>query len=578
MQIKDYLLVKSLGKGTFGEVFLTKKGKSSKLYATKKIPSSKLLNKDFKKYLENEINIMKQLEHENIIKYHESYQTSNNIYIIMDYINGGNLSEYLTKYKLKNSHPFSQAMIQYFVKQIVEGLIYIHRKNIIHRDIKLENILLQIPNHTNADLVDYSLTKVKIIDFGLSTQSNLATSLVGSPIYMDPNILKKYEKSGGTEKFKSYDKKADIWSLGAITYEMLTGHNVFNASSLPELLNKVKKGDYTLEVNCLSNEILSFLNGMLQNDPEKRATAKQLLEHPFLTKNPSDFHKIDTSKIDYKIDKYGFLTINIINNETIGKEFPFFKPLSINLELISDKFSEKNRTEIKKDDPKQDIRGNNKIINQEHEKIQERDKTIPETEKKENNQEENTEEPSIKLPKIKRTETIILENDQLSNHYGSSDNNDLLRANSLNIKLTNDSQELLTPGISIPYKPMKSEEIINKSKNKEYKVKFQVERMDNKNESVNMNISFLVNQNNTLKKEVQLNDKNKFKFDWVWAFNSNDWKNIDNNNENFLMRVEFDKSKHSKLYRVEIIKLGKPIFFISYKVFKFTLTPIMNDF
>ena len=408
MQIKDYLLVKSLGKGTFGEVFLTKKGKSSKLYATKKIPSSKLLNKDFKKYLENEINIMKQLEHENIIKYHESYQTSNNIYIIMDYINGGNLSEYLTKYKLKNGHPFSQAMIQYFVKQIVEGLIYIHRKNIIHRDIKLENILLQIPNHTNADLVDYSLTKVKIIDFGLSTQSNLATSLVGSPIYMDPNILKKYEKSGGTEKFKSYDKKADIWSLGAITYEMLTGHNVFNASSLPELLNKVKKGDYTLEVNCLSNEILSFLNGMLQNDPEKRATAKQLLEHPFLTKNPSDFQKIDTSKIDYKIDKYGFLTINIINNETIGKEFPFFKPLSINLELISDKFSEKNRTEIKKDDPKQDIRGNNKIINQEQEKIQERDKTIPETEKKENNQEENTEEPSIKLPKIKRTETIIL--------------------------------------------------------------------------------------------------------------------------------------------------------------------------
>ena len=81
-----------------------------------------------------------------------------------------------------------------------------------------------------------------------------------------------------------------------------------------------------------------------------------------------------------------------------------------------------------------------------------------------------------------------------------------------------------------------------------------------------------------MKKEVQLNDKNKFKFDWVWAFNSNDWKNIDNNNENFLMRVEFDKSKHSKLYRVEIIKLGKPIFFISYNVFKFTLTPIMNDF
>ena len=223
---KEYKLIKSIGKGSFGEVFLTKKANSHKLYATKIIPISNFQNKELNKYLLNEINIMSQLNHPNIIKLYDIREKNDNKLLVMDYINGGSLADYFANYKYINGTPFPQKMIQFFVKQIVQGLIYIHSINIIHRDLKLDNILLDFPPNIKAEDRIYTQAKVKIIDFGLSTQlkgDDLAKSVVGSPLFMDPIILQKYDKAGGIDKFKYYDEKADIWSLGAITYEMLTG-------------------------------------------------------------------------------------------------------------------------------------------------------------------------------------------------------------------------------------------------------------------------------------------------------------------------------------------------------------------
>ena len=162
--------------------------------------------------------------------------------------------------------------------QIVDGLVYIHSKNIIHRDIKLENILLDFPPNIKTENRDYTQATVKIIDFGLSTQlqgkkGDLAKSVVGSPIYMDPIIIQKYKEAGGIQKFKFYDEKADIWSLGAITYEMLTGRNLFKAKNLKDLINKIDIGNYFLDVKDLSCEMISFLNCMLQYYPKKRLSA-----------------------------------------------------------------------------------------------------------------------------------------------------------------------------------------------------------------------------------------------------------------------------------------------------------------
>ena len=151
---------------------------------------------------------MEQLNHENVIKLYEKSESSNNFYLIMDFINGGSLADFLSDYKLKQGTAFPQKIIQHFVKQIVNGLVYIHSKNIIHRDLKLDNILLQFPSKIEKKLDNYIYAQVKIIDFGLSFQidkKDLATSFVGTPIYMDPIILEKYEKAGGVEKFKKYE-------------------------------------------------------------------------------------------------------------------------------------------------------------------------------------------------------------------------------------------------------------------------------------------------------------------------------------------------------------------------------------
>jgi serine/threonine protein kinase len=558
-KVKDYELIKCLGSGTFGEVYLTENEKNHKQFATKVIPTSFLKRPELKKYIDSEIKIMKQLDHENTIKLHEFFQTNNNLYFIMEYINGGTLSDYLSSYKLKTGKPFSQKMIQHFVKQIVQGLIYIHSKNIIHRDLKLDNILLSFPSKIPKENREYSQATVKIIDFGLSTQKTFAMSNPGTPAYMDPIILQKYNKSGGIKRFRLYDKKADIWSLGAITYEMLTGQNIFQADDLDELISKVEKGNYYLKVDDLSNEILSFLNCMLQYEPKNRLSAKDLALHQFLTEKPEDFEKADVSDIEYKINE-GFLTINIFNNNTIKKMFPF-KPNNIfnSLTLNMFQLTKKNHSS-KKDISTQNDK--NKLIN-----IGKNDQVpIKEEEDKKNPTNKNIDNFIDSLNDIPETTSIKLANDKKDDEKIILQPN-LKRGNTQEYFTNNDE---LTP---LPINSYKSGEI--KSKTAEYKVQFQVKRIDNRNEDINLTILLLVNEKKILKKEVNLSKANGFLEKWIWNFNSNDWKNIDINNENFIMKIQLDKSKHSS-YNVEDITLGNTISFVPEicNYINFTLAPI----
>ena len=322
IKINDYKLYKLIGKGTFGEVYLTSKTNNSIIYATKRIEISKDKNqyKETSKYLLNEIEIMKELDHPNLIKLHNLYRTNNHFYFIMDYCNGGSLSSILNEYKLRFGKPFSQEIIQYFMIQIVDGLKYIHSKNIIHRDIKLDNILLNFDNIEDKNNLNLLSAKIKIIDFGLATKlskNGIAQTWVGTPLYMDPNILKKYNKAGGYKKLQGYNQKADIWSLGTICFEMLTGEVLFKGENIEDLIQQEDQGNYSIPINFeISNEIISFLKSMLQYNGDNRLSAEELSKHNFLLKDAKNFAKINFQLMSNKIEN-GMLNFNIKHNSTL---------------------------------------------------------------------------------------------------------------------------------------------------------------------------------------------------------------------------------------------------------------------
>ena len=321
MQIDNLILEKSLGKGAFGEVYLTKKKGDNKYYATKKYDRDRIENSEAKKYLINEIEILKTLKHPNIVKFDDIKKTKNHYYIVMDYCNGGELSGALEKYQLKYGKPFPQNLVQYFMRQIISAFKYIHGQGIMHRDIKLENILLNY--ETDKDKKDLNLLKaqIKIIDFGFACkiQKNALTyTAIGNPINMDPLILKKLTK-GKKARQLGYDQKADIWSIGAICYEMLIGRAAFDAEDMDDLVNKIEAGKYKVPTS-LSKEVVSFLNGMLQYDPNARLTIDQLAEHQFITKNVKDFKPIDVRQVSNKLDK-NEIVIDVKKNKSIWAIF-----------------------------------------------------------------------------------------------------------------------------------------------------------------------------------------------------------------------------------------------------------------
>ena len=320
IRVNDYKLIKLIGKGTFGEVYLTSNINNSEIYATKRIEINKDQNKTTSKYLLNEIKIMQALNHPNLIKLHNLYRTNNHFYFIMDYCNGGSLSSILDAYKLRFGKPFSQEIIQHFMIQIVDGLKYIHSKNIIHRDIKLDNILLNFDNIEDKNNLNLLSAKIKIIDFGLATilsKNGMAKTYAGTPLNMDPNILKKYDKAGGYEKLQGYNQKADIWSLGTICFEMLTGEVLFKGENIKDLVEQEDQGDYSIPINFeISKEIISFLKSMLQYNGENRLSAEELSKHEFLVKDVKNFAKINFQLMSNKIEN-GMLNFNIKHNSTL---------------------------------------------------------------------------------------------------------------------------------------------------------------------------------------------------------------------------------------------------------------------
>ncbi len=299
MIVDNLTLEKCLGKGAFGEVYLTsRKGDDKKKYATKKIDREEVEKGEGIKYLKNEIIILQYLRHPNIVRFEEVKKTKKHYYIVMEYCNGGELSKALEKYIEKYGKPFSEEIVQHLMRQIIDAFKFMHERKIIHRDVKLDNILLNYETEEDKKNLNLMKAQVKIIDFGFSCKidkSGLQFTALGSPINMDPIILKKLNSSSKKERQLGYNQKADIWSLGTICYEMLIGKSAFDADDMEDLVNKIENGSYNVPTN-LSHEVVSFLNGMLQYEGNNRLTADQLSRHSFLTKNVKDFTPLSLNK------------------------------------------------------------------------------------------------------------------------------------------------------------------------------------------------------------------------------------------------------------------------------------------
>ena len=615
-KLNEYKIIKELGQGCFGKVYLVRKILDNKLYVAKKIDLKNLDPDDGDKYIKNEKKIMELLNHKNIVHLYDYFEEKDSAFFIIEYCNGGSLAHHLEFHKSKYKRPFNQKMVQLFGKQIVEGLNHIHSKGVIHRDIKLENILL---NFNNKNYYDYKEAEIKIIDFGLSSLGP-GFSLVGSPIYMDPRILEKYNKAGGLDELNKYDEKADIWSLGALFYEMITGDNLFKAQSLPELQNKAENGIYYLPLEYdLSYEIISFLNAMLQYEPENRATTEELLKHPFLNKRVHEFTPVNISQIAYKIEN-GIFKINFINNDTIrgifnpdmankiknSKEINNDKDgnyiININETKLTNKvmkqkeFLKKNNNELLKDYNKVRIyfRENN-LVSQETDAKQK----IALLEKMKNDM--NIGQPvDIKnLPNKISPEYIygcsVEQRNDIFNQIINGLKKKREQYKTQNIKNLKDLNYTIS-NLEKAYKnewtppPKYKSQILKipQVNDSNHKIKFIIKRKDDLKENFNFTTTLVVNPITILKKEVTLKPGLNSIIEWIWNFNENDWKNVNNNNENFNLYFDFKQHISSQLNQLKIninqIKLGKQLAYnISQPISKeqklianISLIPIIN--
>ena len=315
--VDDLVLIKSLGKGSYGEVFLTQKKGRPEYYATKKMDRTIFDLPANKKRLLYEIGILSNLNHPNIVKFCGLKKTINNWYLVTEFCNGGSLSDNLKKYMNHFKRPFTEEIVQYLMKQIVGAIQYLHFNKIIHRDLKLDNILVIFPSEQDKNSLNMMNCTIKIIDFGFATKLNgpLTYTALGTPTNMDPAILEAI-KTGVPNA--GYNEKVDIWSLGTLCYEMVVGTKAFSGTNMDELFQKVKKGTYSLPLT-LSKEVVEFINNMLQQDPNQRSTANQLLYHDFLTKHPSQFHRVNVRDIQGSIGPGGVINMKSNPNSQLQK-------------------------------------------------------------------------------------------------------------------------------------------------------------------------------------------------------------------------------------------------------------------
>ncbi|KAK8836586.1 hypothetical protein M9Y10_037520 [Tritrichomonas musculus] len=308
-----FICQEKLGQGGFAVVYKVMHQNSNKIYAMKIISKQLLMNAKGKSSLDklkNEIQIQKSLIHSNIVQSKISFCDDFNYYIALEYCPGKTISEYL---RSTSENRLSEPQTRKVLKDVINGLIYIHRRKIIHYDLKLENFIIG------------SDGKVKIADFGLSTflkkeEDKKNSTICGTPNYMSPEIVMK--KDAGNS-FAS-----DIWAIGVAAYIMLIGRAPFAGLLKDDVYDNIKNCQFSFPPHIsLSLEAKDFIKSILKLDPKKRPSALDLFKHPFMRKYDTEpiqlYQKVQspTKYLQFNNDNEYAKNDNLINGSQISPQF-----------------------------------------------------------------------------------------------------------------------------------------------------------------------------------------------------------------------------------------------------------------
>ncbi|GAB0092332.1 5'-AMP-activated protein kinase catalytic subunit alpha-2 [Sergentomyia squamirostris] len=291
VKIGHYLLGNTLGIGTFGKVKIGEHQLTKHKVAVKILNRQKIKSLDVVGKIRREIQNLKLFRHPHIIKLYQVISTPTDIFMIMEYVSGGELFDYIVRHGKLQEHEARR-----FFQQIISGVDYCHRHMIVHRDLKPENLLLDHNMH------------VKIADFGLSNMmldGEFLRTSCGSPNYAAPEVISGKLYAG---------PEVDIWSCGVILYALLCGTLPFDDEHVPTLFRKIKSGIFPIP-EYLNKQVVSLLCQMLQVDPLRRATIEEIKKHEWFQKElptylfPSpveqDSNVIDTFAVSEVCEKFG---------------------------------------------------------------------------------------------------------------------------------------------------------------------------------------------------------------------------------------------------------------------------------
>ncbi|KAI7939776.1 hypothetical protein MJO29_014512 [Puccinia striiformis f. sp. tritici] len=287
-----FTIAEEIGRGSFAVVYRGLNARTNQNVAIKAVIKSKLTNKLFQN-LQDEINILKKIRHPNVVGLVDCVSNSDYIFLIMQYCSNGDLSVYIksqSKKITKNSatlpfpHPqdggLNEWIIRSFLGQLADALRFLRSHSIIHRDIKPQNLLLHPSSSSSSSdpdcpphrYVPDGIPLLRVADFGfarvLAPNAGLAETLCGSPLYMAPEIL-RYEK---------YDAKADLWSVGAVLFEMAVGKPPFRAQNHVELLRKIEKSEDKIvfpDLKVVPEDLKILILSLLKRNPAERASFDQ---------------------------------------------------------------------------------------------------------------------------------------------------------------------------------------------------------------------------------------------------------------------------------------------------------------